>query len=232
MSASDLHDDYYSSDYLRGFVLESRSINSLNTNANQDPSSYIYNLGISDGLRTDHLFKFQFDPTTVSLSHHGSGTFAVRKLVAEDYNVTPDHVCLVTGGASLSNHHASTAILLRGGYAFVEFPRYDPLESCLRVSHATNAEQFTQNHQFYINRREEDSFQPSLSEIKDILVKYEPRLLVFSNPHNPSGRKIDQLEELLQLVSDRNEKETDPNKHTYVLVDEVSRELPNKINTQ
>jgi len=71
------------------------------------------------------------------------------------------------------------------------------------------------------------NFQPSLPQIKELLTRFNPRLLIMTNPHNPSGRKLDQLKEILQLVEEHNSQLSDPHKQTYLLVDEVSRELPN-----
>ena len=107
----------------------------------------------------------------------------------------------------------------------VEWPVYDCLEAAARVSRADNATAIGHDPAFRISRRPENNFQVDLGEWTQALSEHTPRLIVLSNPHNPSGVQLHNLPALLAAVDAHNATMAESHKHTLVIVDEVYREL-------
>ena len=164
----------------------------------------------------------QVHPIIASPCRAGGGSLACRTIVAEQHGMRPEDVVLVCGGTSLANHYVINAMLHDGGLTVVEFPAYDPLEAACRVSHADNAKDIGTSPAYRIARSAPD-FQISEEEWVSVLHTLAPRLIIVSNPHNPSGICIRNIATLLAHVDHFNMGRP-AGQQTYVLVDEVYKE--------
>ncbi len=128
---------------------------------------------------------------------------------------------LVPGGTSLANHHVIHALTQFGGPVVTEFPVYDCISAAVRVSRASNALECGSAAAVRIQRLPERNFQIVLAEWTAMLATARPRLVVLSNPHNPSCVALENMPELLAAVDAHNAGIRDPAQQCYVLVDEV-----------
>jgi aspartate/methionine/tyrosine aminotransferase len=126
--------------------------------------------------------------------------------IAKRYGVTRDRVA-TAGGCSGANFLACAAVLDTGDEVLVESPFYDPLPSCARMLGATIST---------FARRFEDGYDLDPDSIAAAVTE-RTRLLILSNPHNPSGTTAS--EERLGAVARLAEK-----RGFLILVDEVYRD--------
>ncbi len=97
--------------------------------------------------------------------------------IAERYGVAADQVA-VAQGASGANFLAFAALVEPGDEVLVEQPTYEPLLAALALL-GVRVRRFP--------RRFEDGYRPDLEALRSELEKGRPRLVVFTDPHNPSG---------------------------------------------
>ncbi len=146
------------------------------------------------------------DDVAVNGPNH-EGYAPLKEMIAERYNVAPENV-VTSQGTSMANFLAMATIIERGDEVLIEQPTYDPFLGVAEYLGA-DVKRFT--------RKFENGFQLDLDELKS-LITAKTKLIVISNPHNPSGVNIDsgtlaQLGELAASVG------------AYVLVDEVYRDI-------
>jgi aspartate/methionine/tyrosine aminotransferase len=128
-------------------------------------------------------------------------------LIARAYGVAPDGVATAVG-CSGANFLAFAALLEADDEVLIETPYYDPLPAAVRMLGGRIAS---------FARRFEDGFDLD-PEIVAASLTRRTRLLVLTNPHNPSGVVIspDRMEAVARLAERRG---------FTVLVDEVYRDL-------
>ena len=130
----------------------------------------------------------------------------LREAIASRHGVPAERVALA-GGCSGANFLACAALLAPGDEVLVETPFYDPLPAAARMLGATVSTFF---------RRFEDGFDVD-PEAVAAKVTDRTRLLLLSNPHNPTGvlASAGSLEALARLAERRG---------FHVLIDEVYRD--------
>ena len=130
----------------------------------------------------------------------------LRAAIAERHGVSVERVALA-GGCSGANFLACAALLAPGDDVVVESPFYDPLAAAARMLGATVST---------FSRRFEDGFDVD-PETVAAKVSDRTRLVMLSNPHNPTGvlASAGSLEGLARLAEGRG---------FHVLVDEVYRD--------
>ena len=130
----------------------------------------------------------------------------LREAVAERYGVSAERVALASG-CSGANFLACAALLAPGDEVVVESPFYDPLPAAARMLGATVST---------FARHFEDGFDVN-PEAVAAKVSDRTRLVLISNPHNPTGVQASagSLEGLARLAE---------RKGFHVLVDEVYRD--------
>jgi hypothetical protein len=96
--------------------------------------------------------------------------------IAERYGVGPENVA-TAGGCSGANFLACAALLEPGDEALIERPAYDPLIAAVRMVGARPR---------FFERRVEEDFALDPERIAAALTP-STRLVIVSNPHNPSG---------------------------------------------
>ena len=135
------------------------------------------------------------------------GFAPLKAAIAQRYGVHADGV-VIAQGTSMANFLAMATLLERGDEVLIEHPAYDPF---LAVASYLGADikRFT--------RRFENGFQLDLDELKN-LISAHTKLIVLSNPHNPSGVSINA--EMLAQVGD-----LATAVGAFVLVDEVYRDI-------
>jgi aspartate/methionine/tyrosine aminotransferase len=113
----------------------------------------------------------------VTLSGTGPDGYApLVEAIAERYDVQPE--CVATaGGCSGANFLACAAVVDSGDEVLIESPHYDPLSAAARMLGA----QVT-----VFPRRFEQGYRIDAEEIASALTS-RTRLIIISNPHNPSG---------------------------------------------
>ena len=127
--------------------------------------------------------------------------------IAGRHGVTPDRVA-TAGGCSGANFFACAALLEPGDEVLVETPNYDPLPAAARLLGASVRT---------FERRFEDGYELDVGAI-DAALTPKTRLVLVSNPHNPSGTvaRAENLRALGELAAARG---------VHVLVDEVYRDV-------
>ncbi|HEY1252096.1 MAG TPA: pyridoxal phosphate-dependent aminotransferase [Thermoanaerobaculia bacterium] len=127
--------------------------------------------------------------------------------IARAHGVEPPRVA-TGGGCSGANFLALAALLEADGEALVESPFYDPLPGAIRTLGGRVA---------HFARRFEDGFDVDPAIVEAALTP-RTRLLVLTNPHNPSGVLIapERMRELVRLAERRG---------LRILVDEVYRDV-------
>lgn len=135
----------------------------------------------------------------------GGGSPHLRKLIANMYGCEENMVYPVEGGTSFANFLVFYSLLNKGDNVLVEDPCYEPL---LKVPNF-----FCKDIKRFKRNNFERSFKPRIESIVD-QVTANTKLIVLSNPHNPTGKVLDEnfLTTLLEAV------EPDG---TYVLADEI-----------
>jgi hypothetical protein len=124
------------------------------------------------------------------------------------YGIEPERV--VTGaGTSGANFLAFAALLEPGEVALVEAPTYEPLLAALQAL-GVQIRRFT--------RRFEDGWRVDLESLRTGLADGQVRLVVLTNPHNPTGVLLDSAEvaEITRLTEGAG---------ALLLVDEVYRDI-------
>jgi hypothetical protein len=127
--------------------------------------------------------------------------------IARAHGVDPASVA-TAGGCSGANFLALAGLLEADDEVLVESPFYDPIPAAVRMLGGRVA---------YFPRRFEDGFDVDPEIVAGALTR-RTRLLVLTNPHNPSGTVVspDRLQELIRLAD----------RHGFtILFDEVYRDV-------
>ena len=166
-----------------------------------------YNLANSGilGCETSDLALTLNDVMVNGPNHEGFTP--LKAAIARRYGVNDDNV-VIAQGTSMANFLTMATLLERGDEVLIEQPAYDPFLSAASYLGA-NIKRFA--------RRFENGYQLDLEELKG-LVSARTKLIVLSNPHNPSGVNINsetvaQVGDLATAVG------------ANVLVDEVYRDI-------
>jgi aspartate/methionine/tyrosine aminotransferase len=135
------------------------------------------------------------------------GYVPLNEAIAARYEVNPDGV-VTAQGASMANFLTMATLLERGDEVLIEKPTYEPFLAAASYLGA-NIKRFP--------RRFENGYQLDLDELQGALSP-QTKLVVISNPHNPSGVNMDakmlaQVGDLAAAVG------------AQVLVDEVYRDI-------
>ncbi len=140
-----------------------------------------YNLANS-GILGCNLNDLPVSPDDVALNGpNHEGYSPLKQAIAAKYEVTAEQV-VTAQGTSMANFLAMATVIERGDEVLIEHPAYDPLLSALRYLGA-EIKRFS--------RRFEDGYSIDVDELKR-LVTSRTRLVVITNPHNPSGVSVDQ----------------------------------------
>lgn len=136
-------------------------------------------------------------------SHDEDGWIPLREAVAARYGVPVEGVALAHG-TSLANHLAITLLLDHGDVCLVEHPGYEPLMTLPRMLGA-------QVGTF-------DRLAGDLVETVRRALTPQVRLLILSDPHNPTGLRLDagDIERLADLAEERD---------FHLLLDEIYLDL-------
>jgi len=134
------------------------------------------------------------------------GYVPLREAIAARHGVAVDRVA-TGGGCSGANFLACAALLSAGDGVLLETPFYDPLPAAAQMLGAGVA---------FFPRRFEDGFDVDPEAVAAALTP-RTRLVILTNPHNPSGALISEasVRALARLAADR---------RIYVLFDEVYRD--------
>ncbi|HJX28994.1 MAG TPA: pyridoxal phosphate-dependent aminotransferase [Thermoanaerobaculia bacterium] len=124
------------------------------------------------------------------------------------YGVEPERV-VPAAGTSGANALAALALLEPGDEVLLEQPVYEPILGALRLAGA-RVRRF--------ERRFEDGWRPDPEDVRAALADGRVRLVVLTNPHNPSGVLLDraEVEEIARLAGEAG---------ALLLVDEVYRDV-------
>src|SRR5215470_6039054 len=136
-----------------------------------------------------------------------NGFWPLVEAIAARYGIAPDRVA-TAGGCSGANFLACAALLDAGDDVLIETPGYDPLAAAARMLGARVG---------VFERRFEEGYALDPERIAGLLGP-RTRLIVLSNPHNPSG--VLASDEALQALGRIAEKAG-----LAVLVDEVYQDL-------
>jgi aspartate/methionine/tyrosine aminotransferase len=136
--------------------------------------------------------------------HNPDGHPPLLAAIAARYGVAPGQVA-VAQGASGANFLAFTALVEPGDEVLVEQPTYEPLLAALALLGA-RVRRFP--------RRFEDGYRPDLAALRSELGQGRPRLVVLTDPHNPSGVLLppEDLQEAARLTAEAG---------AHLLIDEV-----------
>ena len=188
----------------------------------------LINLAVSDGpADTWDTLKLSPELNALAYSLPGGGILATRQLVSAAHGVSEaSKVGLFCGGTSQANALVISALVHKGGRVLAEDPIYEPLVAAVRTTHADNWRTIGgASPEWRVPRRPEDNFQIRLEEWKACL-STRPRLILLTQPHNPSGVYIQNLSDLLRAVETHNrDQNLAEDQCCYVLVDEVQREV-------
>ncbi len=134
---------------------------------------------------------------------HSHGYAPLLEALASRFEVKVENV-LPTLGASHGIFYVCAALLARGDAVLVEKPAYEPLRA---VPEALEAEVRR------IERRFDNRYQVDLEELKSALTA-RTKLIVLTNPHNPSGVLLEpaNLRGILALAAE---------KGVWVFIDEI-----------
>ena len=166
-----------------------------------------YNLANSGILGCDvNDLTLTMDDVAVNGPNH-EGYAPLKEAIAVRYAVAPENV-VTAQGTSMANFLTMATVLERGDEVLIEHPAYDPFLAAAEYLGA-DIKRFA--------RKFEHGYQLDLDELKS-LISPRTKLLVLSNPHNPSGVNIAakvlvQVGELAASVG------------AYILVDEVYRDI-------
>jgi hypothetical protein len=139
-----------------------------------------------------------------------NGSQELREYIAQWYGATPDHV-LVTNGGSEANFTSLWGLLEKGDHAAVMLPNYLQSWGLSRAFAAkTNA--------FYLVEKQENGKPRWALDIDGLrrAVSKKTRLIVVTNPNNPTGAVLNQeeMDEVLRIARKAN---------AWLLVDEIYR---------
>ncbi|HBL25498.1 MAG TPA: aminotransferase [Acidobacteria bacterium] len=128
--------------------------------------------------------------------------------IGSRYGVAPEQV-VPAAGTSGANFLAFVALLEPGDEVLVESPTYEPLLAALQAVGA-RIRRFV--------RREEDGWRLDPDGLREAFAGGRVRLVVLTNPHNPTGVLLDRAEmaEITRLAERAG---------AFVLVDEVYRDI-------
>lgn len=129
----------------------------------------------------------------------------LRRAVADAYDVEDGEIA-ITGGTQEACFLTLLSILKPGDRVAAETPSYPPI---FQTPAGVGAEVVP------LRRRHADGFQIDANEADDAL-KGGAKALIVTNPHNPSGVPLRNLDELCAVAERRK---------AYIIVDEVYREL-------
>lgn len=172
-----------------------------------------YHAGAKYNLANSGILGCSLSDLTITLDDvqingpNHEGYAPLKAAIAARYNVDPDNV-VTAQGTSMANFLTMATLLARGDEVLIEQPAYDPFLAAASYLGA-NIKRFA--------RRFENGFQLDLDELKRLLSP-QTKLIVLSNPHNPSGVNInaDLMAQVGDLASAVGAK---------VLVDEVYRDI-------
>jgi aspartate/methionine/tyrosine aminotransferase len=128
----------------------------------------------------------------------------IKSKLAEHYGVSPDMVMAVPGGSSFANFLLAALVLRPGDEVIVETPVYDALPGVAELYGCVVR---------YVTRAWESNYDVEMDALRS-LVTFGTRLILLTNPHNPSG---------IELSDDRMRDLADFSAETGIpiLVDEV-----------
>jgi aspartate/methionine/tyrosine aminotransferase len=136
-----------------------------------------------------------------------NGYLPLQELIADTYGVNATNVVPVQGTSS-GNYLVIAALLNPGDEVLIEQPTYEPLIAAAKAAGGV-VKRF--------HRRFEDSYEVDIEYFKKQLTS-GTKLIILSNPHNPSGVMASQdiLKELVKAADSIG---------AYVLIDEVYRDV-------
>ena len=175
-----------------------------------------YNLSESGvlPLRVEEILEGAQDPAAllaIALKYcESDGSKELRDRIAQWYGVTRDHV-MVTNGGSEANFTALWGLLEKDGHAAVMLPNYLQTWGLSRAfAGKTNP--------FYLVERSENGTPRWALDVEGLrrAVTRKTRLIVVTNPNNPTGGVLNQqeMEEVLRVARKAN---------AWLLVDEIYR---------
>ncbi len=138
----------------------------------------------------------------------GSYTEELKSRIARYYSVTQSDVdSVIAPGAQSANYLLFKGLLSSEDHVIVEDPTYTPLQI---VPDSLGCEVET------LERRYEDGFKLNMEALKERFTS-RTKLVVLTNPHNPSGVYLeDQMKEVQAFLEE---------KDAYLLVDEIFRDF-------
>jgi len=158
------------------------------------------------GISTEDLV---LEPGDVLINGDNRDGFApLLEAIAALYQLKSPQEVVTAGGTSGANFLAFATLIEPGGVVLVEQPTYEPILAALNFMGA-EVRRFS--------RRHENGYRLDLSELRP-LISDKVRLVVLTNPHNPSGVMLPASEvgELCRMAEAEG---------ALVLVDEVYRDL-------
>ncbi len=117
------------------------------------------------------------------------GSERLRKLIAKEYNNNYENVC-VTIGASSTMDLVFSSLITKRDEVLVELPCYEPLYK-IPLKLGAKVKRF--------HRTLKNNFQIDLGEIKNLINK-KTRLIAFTNLHNPSGKGVNNIKDLIEIA--------------------------------
>jgi aspartate/methionine/tyrosine aminotransferase len=141
-----------------------------------------YDLALSGILNLPFV---ELDAKLSDLELHGDNAYGYRPLIealAAHRHVAPENVVTISGGTSMANHLAMSALLEHGDEVLIEQPTYDPLLAIAEYLGA-KIKRFP--------RRFEDGFKIDIVELKKQMSP-RTRLIVLTNLHNPSSALVEE----------------------------------------
>jgi aspartate/methionine/tyrosine aminotransferase len=138
---------------------------------------------------------------------HPYGYPPLLEAIAERYGADVSEIC-PSLGASQGIFHVCAALLESGDEVLVEKPTYEPLVAVPRFCGATVVR---------FERRFADGHRPDPGEFRKVMTP-RTRLVVMTNPHNPSGVALsrEEIRELAGIAEERG---------AFILVDEIYLEF-------
>ena len=149
----------------------------------KDHAAARYNLANSGMLRCE-TSELELEPGDVLINApNADGYRPLLAAIAARYGVAPEQV-VSAAGTSGANFLALATLVDPGDEVLVEQPTYEPLLAALR---------FVGAQVRHFPRRFEDGWRIDLDGLRDAL-SARVRLVVVTNPHNPSGVLLDRAE--------------------------------------
>jgi aspartate/methionine/tyrosine aminotransferase len=164
-----------------------------------------YNLATS-GLGNLKLRDLRVSLDDIEITNGGYGYKPLVDSIASRYRVAAEEV-VTAAGTTFANHLAMAVLIKPGDEVLFEHPAYEPMLA-LAYYLGANVKRFS--------RRFENSFGIELNALESLITP-NTRLIILTNPHNPSGvlvaeTEIKQIAELARKVA------------ALVLIDEVYME--------